>query len=222
MHLLSLMAAFLTLVSVTLSAAEKKPVTTQGANDGIAIQALALLEKDEIKQLFGSDFGGFVVAVEVNLTPKSGNALKVSKDDFLLRSYKDGQKSQPFAPSQIAGKGGLMISTAGGGRGAWMGNENGPVYGGLGGGRPRRLGGDGGALGNVDSQGTQDSSLSDGAKEKDDPTLAGLKQKALREGETKEPVKGYLYFPLEGKHKAKDIALVYSGPAGKLTLEFRQ
>jgi hypothetical protein len=222
MNLYTLIGVIYALVAGTLSGAEKKPVTAQGANDGIALQALAVLEKDDIKQVFGSDFGGFIVAVELTLTPKSGKPLKVSRDDFVLRSYKDGQKSQPFAPAQIAGKGGLMISTVGGGRGAWMGNQNGPVYGGLGGDRPRRLGGDGGAIGNVDAQGTQDAALSDGGKDKDDPTLAALKQKALREGETTEAVKGYLYFPLEGKHKAKDIALVYNGPAGKLALEFRQ
>jgi hypothetical protein len=33
-------------------------------------------------------------------------------------------------------------------------------------------------------------------------------------------VSGYLYFPLDGKHKLKNLAVLYRGSAGKLNLEF--
>jgi hypothetical protein len=59
-------------------------------------------------------------------------------------------------------------------------------------------------------------------KEKDNPLLVLLKDKALPEGETTEIVKGFLYFPLEGKHKAKDLALVYGSGASRLIMEFLQ
>ena len=46
-------------------------------------------------------------------------------------------------------------------------------------------------------------------------------QTVLQEKETTEALKGLLYFPIEGKHKIKDFALLYRGPAGRLDLEFK-
>ena len=42
----------------------------------------------------------------------------------------------------------------------------------------------------------------------------------LPDKETKEPVEGLLYFPIDGKIKPKDLAVIYKGPAGKLVMEF--
>ncbi|MBV9407012.1 MAG: hypothetical protein JO211_16810, partial [Acidobacteriaceae bacterium] len=50
--------------------------------------------------------------------------------------------------------------------------------------------------------------------------LEALKAKQLPEKESIEPVEGFLYFPLDGKHKLKNLAVLYRGPAGKLDLEF--
>ena len=50
--------------------------------------------------------------------------------------------------------------------------------------------------------------------------LEALKAKQLKGGETTDSVEGYLYFPLDGKHKLKNMAVLYRGPAGKLDLEF--
>ena len=57
--------------------------------------------------------------------------------------------------------------------------------------------------------------------EKDSPLMAALKQKGLPDQETKEPLEGLLYFPIEGKIKPKDVAVIYKGPAGKLVIEFQ-
>ena len=43
----------------------------------------------------------------------------------------------------------------------------------------------------------------------------------LPDKETKEPVEGLLYFLLEGKNKAKDLGLLYKGPAGRLAMDFK-
>ena len=51
--------------------------------------------------------------------------------------------------------------------------------------------------------------------------LEALKQKALPDQETKEPLEGLLYFPIEGKVKPKDLSLIYKGPAGKLVMDFK-
>lgn len=204
-----------------LLGADRKPIIAEGANDQVAVRAVAYLDKNAIKDLLGADLGGSVAVVEVSLTPKTAQGLKVFRDDFQLHSYKDGQKSGPFAPSQIAGSGVLVVSTTGAGGGI-MADESGPIYGGIGGGRPRRMGADGGVFGNAASQGHLEATMHEGGPEKQSPLLKTLKEKSLSEKETVEPVRGLLYFPLEGKHKAKDLSLVYRGQGGKLVLEFRQ
>jgi hypothetical protein len=208
-------------ISLPLAAAEKRPITARATNVNVSIQARAFTDRNEVKQMLGSDFGGSVVVVEVRITPRAGKELKIFQDDFLLRSYKDGQKSEPFAPAELAGSSVLQLSTTAQG-GAVMAQEQGPVWGGIGGGRPGRLGGNGSGVGNSATQEGVQAKVSEENKGKDSPLLTTLKEKVLPEKETAEPLSGLLYFPLDGKHKAKDLALVYSGAGGKLTLEFQQ
>ncbi len=99
-----------------------------------------------------------------------------------------------------------------------MMDESGPVWGGTMG-RPRRLGGEGGAMGNTSVE--TETSVHTTDKEKDDPVLATLKAKVLPMKETAEPVSGLLYFLMEGKHKTKQLEMYYKGPAGNLSLRFR-
>jgi hypothetical protein len=60
----------------------------------------------------------------------------------------------------------------------------------------------------------------DEKKKGNDALLEVLKTKELPEKESNEPIEGLLYFPLDGKHKLKNLAVLYRGPAGKLDLEF--
>jgi hypothetical protein len=60
----------------------------------------------------------------------------------------------------------------------------------------------------------------DDKKPGDPKLLEVLKAKQFPDKETNEPVEGLLYFRLSGKHKLKDMAVLYRGPAGKLDLEF--
>ncbi|MBI4911074.1 MAG: hypothetical protein HY820_46120 [Acidobacteria bacterium] len=219
------LAAVLLSGVLLLSAADKKaPITGRTGNWNVGIEAVAFLDKEEVKRIIGTDLGTNVVVVEVTLSPKSGKELKVFHDDFQLRSYKDGQKSTPFAPSQLAGKGGLKLSTVRGGGGGVMANDDGRPWGGLGGGMPGRLPGSGTGIGNSSSDpSTREATEIDTKGSKDEPPLLrALKEKSLPEKTTAAPVKGLLYFPLDGKHKAKDVALAYNGEGGKLVLEFHQ
>ncbi len=209
-------------IALLCAAADKKPPAARAENEKVAISATLLPDKESITRELGSDLGGYITVVRVELTPKTAEPLAVHLDDFLLRSYKDGQKSGALHPSQIAGQASLVVtSRPGGGIGA---EQGGPVWGpGPGGtGRPRRLPGGEGAMGShtagvSEAQATMDP----GNKQKEDPVLTVLKEKVLPEKETRDPVSGLLYFSLEGKHKPKQLALQYNGPAGKLTLEFR-
>jgi len=100
--------------------------------------------------------------------------------------------------------------------------NNGPVWGGMGGSRPRELPGNGTGAGNMGSvgPGVEAGKVEESKEKKDSALLIALKEKQLKEGEIKDWVSGLLYFPLEGKQKLKDLVLVYKSPAGRLVLAF--
>jgi len=60
----------------------------------------------------------------------------------------------------------------------------------------------------------------DNKRQGNDKLLTVLKAKELPAENTTKPVEGLLYFPLDGKHKLKDMIVMYRGAAGKLDLEF--
>jgi len=198
--------------------ADKKPVEGKASNDAVEITASAYTDKQAIKQLLGSELDEGMVVLQVQLAPKAGAKVNVLRDDFLLRSNKDGQRCGPMAPSQVAGSGALVISSTGGGPGLAT-QGNGPVWGPPTGGRPRRLGGDGGALGNQGSA-TQ-ATASPAGRSKENPLLEVLTERVLPEKEITERLSGLLYFFLEGKHKPKDVELLYRGSAPQLVLRFK-
>ena len=189
-------AVALAVVAVCLGADKKPTPEATVSNSAVEITAKLYTEKDDIKKILGSDLDGYFTLVDVRLTPKAGSKLAVTRDDFVLRSDKDGQRASPFHPSQIAGSGVLVVKTT--------------DSGGVGTGET--------AVGNS-AGGSQASSSSE--KTKEDPLLAVLKEKVLAEKEITEPQSGLLYFLLEGKHKPKDLELMYKGPAGRLSLRFK-
>ena len=212
--------AFLSLVAGA-AGADKAPPSGKASGERIEIEAVVYADKAAVRELIGAELDGIAV-VQLRVVPRGDEALAVGPDDFLLRSDRDGQRSQPFAPSQIAGNAALVVASGSSGRGAYMGQENGPIWGGAPGtgGRPRRMGGDGASAGNVSDEKVQ-TSINSGDKEKENPLLAKLKQKMLPAKQGTEPISGLLYFSLEGKHKPKDLELVYRGPAGKLSIRFK-
>jgi hypothetical protein len=218
-----LLAAFAVSGLLLLAAADKKPPVAETGNQRLGITATLYHDKEAVKEAVGSDLGGYFIVVRVELAPKDGQALNVLRDDFLLRSHSDGQKSGPFAPSQIAGRGALVVGRAVYGGGVAPNDPTGPVWGGIPGtgGMPQQLPQQGSGVGNMAGEEGATVTAQSGAKDKENPMLAVLKQKVLPEKEIREPLAGLLYFSLEGKHKPKDLELQYNGPAGKLTLQFR-
>lgn len=217
-------SVFIFLFAALVCAADKKSrLTGEAGNDNVDIYATPLLDKEQIKAAIGAELPAGIIAIQVKVVPKGDDSLSVSRDDFQIISHKDGQRSGPFGPSQIAGSSTMVISTVNQAGGAYSGNPNGPVWGGIPGlGRPRQMPGEGGAVGAGGSGVTeaQAKTTSGADKDKDNPLLAILDSKMLADKETKEPVSGYLYFPLEGKQKLKDIELIYKGPAGRLIVPF--
>lgn len=208
-----------------LPAADKKLPIEQTSNDLVDISATAILDKDQIKQELGSDFGGDIVVIRVTVRPVSDKPIQVSLDDFLLVSGRDGQRAQPYSPSQIAGNSTLVVTPQGTRNGGLGANNNGPIWGGIPGtgSRPQRMPGEGGNIGSTGAAATTvDSKVDVSNGDKPNPLLATLKEKVLQEKEITEPISGLLYFQIVGgKLKPKDLELHYKGPAGRLSLRFR-
>jgi hypothetical protein len=195
----------------------KTPAEARGENESVVLNATLYSTPEAVHELLGSDLGGHYIVVALEVTPRFGKQVTISRDDFMLKTDKDGEKSTPFAPSQIAGRGVLVISESAGGSSA-MHNNSGPIWGGYPGmgGIPSRAGGNG--TGTSEPETAQAKTRS-GAKE--DPILGVLKQKELPQTTTDHPVSGLLYFPME-KQKVKDLELRYNMPEDKIVMRFRQ
>jgi hypothetical protein len=193
-------------LAAALQGADKKLPIEQASNELVSISATAFLDKDQIHQELGSDLGPDMIVVRVQFRPVSDKPVRINLDDFLLVSDKDGQRSQPFAPSQIAGSTTLVVTQPANKSG---GTSSGVSFGGFGIGRAN----------NRSPQG--DAKVETTKSDKEDPLLAVLTAKCLPEKETTEEVTGLLYFQLTGKLKPKDLELHYRGTSGKLALRFR-
>ena len=197
-----------------LCAGDKKVPLHSTENNLVEMTATAMADRETVKQALGSDLGGHYIVVEVRLAPRDGAKLAIHRDDFVLRTDKDGERTTPFAPSQIAGSTALVLSTGASSGGTVMAGDPG------GWGPYGPLGGGGIGVGGSDAATETRATLKSGSKDKVDPMLAVLKDKILPEKETDAPVSGLLYFPME-KQKLKDLELIYKTPEGKLSLRFK-
>ena len=99
------------LLAATLCAG--KPKTTgpfKNENQSVEISATLILDREQIKEMIGSDLDGHYILVNVTVTPKFGSQIDVHRDDFMLKTDKDGERTAPFVASQIAGKGALVVT----------------------------------------------------------------------------------------------------------------
>jgi hypothetical protein len=206
------------------------PITGEGQDQKIKIEAQVWLDKTEMKQTTGIDPGEGFLIVKVKVTPGKGEVINLNRDDFLLRSDKDGQRSRPLEPTQIAGSSVMVISSRAGSQGQVMGQQR-RVPMGLPvptGGDPRGVPGQGLPMPNESptvGSATSDTSEAQASfedKQGNKALLALLKEKILPEGETKEPTEGLLYFQIEGKHKVKHLELVYRKSPPRVHLRFTE
>ena len=202
--------ALLGFAALILGAADKKLPIEETSNALLDISVAPPLDKDQIKQELGSGLGDEIIVVRLTARPLTDKPVMLNLDDFLLISGKDGQRSEPFSPGQLAGSDSLIV-TPGGVRRGLGDHKNRPSIG---------IGG----IGIGASPGTApppDLKVEESRAETDNPLLAALNAKILPEKEITEPVTGLLFFQITGKVKAKDLELHYKGPAGKMALRFR-
>jgi len=206
-----LVSSFIVVVSAAAAFAAKKVVSpsTSAGNEQVDIIATISLTEAEVAQKLGADPGKGIVLLQVRVIPKTDKPVDVSPDDFILLAHDDGERSRPFDAAELAGSGALVVSNTSGAKVRRTGTSFG-----LGG----MMGGTGGSPGNPKVVAL--SSKMDEKQKGNTTLLNALKAKQLPEKQASQPVEGYLYFPLDGKHKLKNMAVLYRGPAGKLDLEF--
>jgi hypothetical protein len=219
MKIRAVIPTFLIAMAAVLTGAD---ITGEASSKHLDIAAKLYIDKASIRSLIGHELGDGVVVVDVRLVPHSDTPLKIWRDDFFLRSDKDGQRSEPYEPSQIAGSSIMTVTRTGDGGNPVIVEDQGPVWGGHGGSRPRRMGSTTGFGNATVEAGKNEARIGESSSEEQNKLLTLLKEKVLPEGEIAQPVSGLLYFPIEGKHKVKQLELHYRGEAAKLDLRFKK
>jgi hypothetical protein len=194
-----------------LTAADKKtPSTTRGENQDLVLDVTLYDDPVLVKDLIGTDLGGHYILAEVKIDPKYGKDIVIDRDDFQLRTNKDGEHTTPFAPSQIVASDALVVAQSKGPSAASPGMViAGPLV---------IRGGLGGAAGPAEDSDAK--AAADGGQKKEDPLKKLLEEKVLPEKKTDQAVSGLLFFPME-KQKRKDLELLYGGRENRITLRFK-
>lgn len=206
---LSVLLSFFCLLLV----AGKKISPGLAENDKVEVQA-TIMPNEDVNRTFGYDFQDHFTVLEVRVRPKAG-PMEIRLDDFVLRTDKDGEKSTPFAASQIAGSGALVVNrTPEGGSASSQPQRGWRLPGNIGRSKP------------APAEKTESAPAEQkNSRELDEKAEKELKQqlaaKVLPEKTTADPVTGLLFFSLE-KQKVKDLELVYGSGAGgdKLRMRF--
>ena len=191
--------------------------------DDAEFAARIILDPNDIKSLLGTDFDRDYLLLEMRVRPLYNSKVVLSRDDFIVRSRRNNERSTAMSPEEIAGTAVLVM---GAGRtsksGGIFSQERDPVI--IGGApgtgtRPRTLGGQGGTFG---SGGGTSQEINVNAETREATSLLGrLQQLELPIGETRETVTGYLYFQVNAKHKLKHYELTYDGNVGEFQLKFK-
>jgi hypothetical protein len=207
--------------SLTAFGSDKKPLPNQAGNDDLDIFATVLLDRAEIQQALGAELEDGYAIVRIRVVPKADQVLRIGSDDFTLLSRKDGERSQALDPAQITGKAGLIVKAAANQPSRWSTVSNGPIWGGV---KPTKAppAESDRALDRSEKNEQPDNAAPAPENTPEaNPLLAALKAKGLQDQESKKPVEGLLYFPVEGKLKPKDLALIYKSPVGRMVVDFK-
>lgn len=197
------------LAGIAAWASDPKLPIEENSNENIDITGNLILGKEAVEQALGvseiPDTLSSLILVRVKVRPMTEKPLVVSLDDFTLLCNKDGQRSKPFEPSEVAGATTLVLHRTGGGGKTGL---NGGFFG---------LG-----IGNAAPPDEVKATVETKNDEKESPLVGILKSKILPEKATLDPVSGLLYFEIDGKKlKSKDFEMIYHGPGGRLSMRFQ-
>ena len=208
-----LLAIFLASALLVSGAAKKTTATARGENDDVILNVTIYIDSAAVKEALGDDLGGHYIVAQVKVEPKYTKEITIDRDDFMLRTDKDGDRTKPMAPSQIAGRGGLVLTRTHGPGGQGAERSRGWSIGGMG------MGGGGiGAGGGPEN--TRRESLRGEAATRTVRSRRLLDAKVLPEKKIEEPVTGFLFFPMENQ-KMKDLELLYGGKENRIRIRFK-
>jgi hypothetical protein len=196
--------------AILLLASDKKkvPATTRGENQDLVLDVTLYDDPMLVKDLRGNDLGGHYIVAEVKVDPKYGKEIVIDRDDFTLRTEKDGDHTTPFAPSQVTEQDAVLVSRGKGPAAASPGMVlAGPLI-------------ITGGPSTDQKNGPEVKQAPGGESKKDNPLTKLLEQKVLPETKTDKAVSGLLYFPME-KQKRKDLVLTYGPRENRITLRFK-
>jgi len=207
------LAISLAFVSILPGAAKKTTATARGENEDLILNVTIYTDPAAVKDALGDDLGGHYIVAQVKVEPKYTKEIVIDRDDFLLRTDKDGDRTKPMAPSQVAGNGGLVLTRTVGPGGDGAERSRGWSMGG-----PFGMGG---GAGRGADPGSVKATMEEGDKDKKEtPLKKMLDSKVLPEKKIEEPTTGFLFFPMENQ-KMKDLELVYGGKENKIRLRFK-
>ena len=213
-----MLCRFLTVFVATLlllcAAPKKNTGTARGENQDLILGVTIYIDGAAVKDVVGDDLSGHFIVAQVKVEPKFGKEIVIDRDDFLLRTDKDGDRTKPMAPSQIAGRGALVVTGTRGPSGEGAERSRGWSMGG-----PIGMGGGGiGAGGGADTSNVK--ATMEKTADHDSPLKKVLDEKVLAEKKVTEPVTGLLYFPMENQ-KLKDLELTYGPKDDRIRLRFK-
>jgi hypothetical protein len=213
--MLSRFVACLLASALLLSGAAKKTTATaRGENEDLILNVTIYIDSAAVKQALGDDLAGHYIVAQVKVEPKYTKEITIDRDDFVLRTDKDGDRTKPMAPSQIAGSGGLVLTRTDGPGGEGAERSRGWSIGGMGMG-----GGGAGSGGGPENTGVK-ASTEKSDKDKESPLKKLLEAKVLPEKKIEEPLTGFLFFPMENQ-KMKDLELLYGGKENRIRIRFK-
>jgi hypothetical protein len=208
-----LLAFFLGSALFVSGAAKKTTATARGENEDLILNVTIYIDSVAVKEALGDDLAGHYIVAQVKVEPKYTKEITIDRDDFMLRTDKDGDRTKPMAPSQIAGRGALVLTGTQGPGGQGAERSRGWSMGG-----PIGMGGGGiGAGGGANPTGVKATMEN---SDKENPLKKLLDAKVLPEKKIEEPVTGFLYFPMENQ-KMKDLELVYGGKENRIRIRFK-
>jgi hypothetical protein len=171
-----------------------KPIpSAEGENEDLILKVKLYTDGEAVRQLLGDDLGGHYIVADVTVEPKYGKEAAIDRDDFLLRTDHDGDKTHSYVASQVVGKT-AVVKLKSDGRG-----KSSP-------------GGPGETI-------TAQVTVKDPGEKEPSPLEKLLTERILPEGKSGEPVSGLLYFPMEGQ-KLKDLELVYGDTGNRIRMRF--
>src|ERR1035438_6678887 len=109
-----LVAFFLASALLVSGAAKKTTATGRGENEDLILNVTIYIDSAAVKEALGDDLGGHYIVAQVKVEPKYTKEITIDCDDFLLRTDKDGDRTKPMAPNQVAGTGGLVLTRSDG------------------------------------------------------------------------------------------------------------